>query len=182
MNLDGDGARKTTEPWKILAVIFHEQYLAAEIKKALRKSLPDLTAASSAFGRIVGASFGNLTGYFLILAVVAFTLFGNRSKVIVEEHEGADHGQVVSHETSHGETQHEHHQHDEDHHGSHEQDGSEQPIHHHNVEVSSALAIAAVTPGELSLFQPLVSLPRQLSDDVCPPSPASEIVKPPQVA
>jgi hypothetical protein len=130
--------------------------------------------ASSSFGRTAGVGFGYVTGYFLILAIIAFALFGNRSKLIVEEHEGADHGQVVSHGDSH---------HDDDHHdGNHEQDGNEHPIHHHHIEVSLALVIAVVTPRKLSLFQPHISLPKEFADENCPPSLSSEIVKPPQVA
>lgn len=142
---------------------------------------PKLKPASSIFGRLAGAGYKNIAGYFLILAIVVFTLFGNRSKLIVEVHQGAGHGQVVYHETSHEDSHHEDEDH-EDHHDGHEQDGSGDLIHHHHVEVSPALVIAVVTPSEISLFQPHIFLPKQFADENCPPSPSSEIVKPPQVA
>ena len=128
-----------------------------------------------------GRRFRNLTGCFLVLAVVAFTLFGNRSKLIIEKHQGADDEQMtVAHLVLHGDSQHED-EHHKDQHDGQQQDCSEDPIHHHHVEVSPVLVIAVVTPGDLSLFQPIVSLPRQFADEICPPSPSSEIVKPPQM-
>lgn len=131
----------------------------------------------SDIGRSVGGGFRNLIGYFLVLAIVSFSLFGNRSKIIVEEHQGACHKDALAQEIYQENAQHRSH-----HHNEQPQDSSEKPLHHHHVEVSSVLVIAVVTPGDLSIFQTIVSLTQLPADEACPPSLSSEIVKPPQVA
>ncbi len=122
--------------------------------------------------------YGKMIGYFLVFTVITFSLLGNQSKLIIKAHHdaGDEHAaaaQLVLHDDHH---------HEDDHHDEHPQDSSEDPIHHHHVEVSTVLVIAVVTPADLSLFQSIVSFPLQFSDELCPPSPYSEIVKPPQMA
>jgi hypothetical protein len=94
------------------------------------------------------------------------------------EHEGAHHSHTVSREIPHDDSHHD----DEHQHDGHDQHDSESPIHHHHVEVSTVLVIALTSSGDFSLLQPIVPLPTELFDELCPPSPSSEIVKPPQVA
>ncbi|MEP5669955.1 MAG: hypothetical protein ABJM75_02780 [Luteolibacter sp.] len=118
-------------------------------------------------------------GLFLLVVLALFATLGNQPKLVIRTHDGHnDNATTGSFQVS------EHH--DDGHHDDHlpvdDHDDTEHSHHHHHVEISPSLIIAVETFGEKNVFRSVSALSVSIPDEICPPSPFSEIVKPPQVA
>lgn len=117
--------------------------------------------------------------FLLLVTIAVFATLGNRPRQIVQTH--ADHDSGPAQNSFHLSDDHEDDHHD-DHPPAEEQDGGGQSDHHHHVEISPSLMIAMVMLVENKVFHISSSLSVSIPDEICPPSPFCEIVKPPQVA
>lgn len=146
----------------------------------MKRNPPHLITAAADNARCEGADglgiIPKLIGLLLLLAIVIFATLGNLPRLIVETHD--DHSTADSFQVS------EHHEdiHHEDHLPTDDHEDGEHSHHHHHVEISPSLIIAVEALTDTKIFRAISALSVIFPDEICPPSPFSEIVKPPQVA